>query len=361
MNYELNLDQCADLITAVPNNTMMLQGHMGVGKTSVAGLIHLKKPQHTVFYCDCTTKDLGDLTIPNIVQMDTATGYVTYLTNEELGLHLNEPIILMIDEYGKANPSVKLALTRLMLERKMGSVTLHPDSIVFCTTNLGSEGVGDILPAHARNRLTIVNVRKSTAMEWITWGINNGIDHSVLSWAKDNEMIFQGFDQVRDPSDNPYIFHPAEQRTSFVTPRSLEKLSNIVKQRHLIDEETLIAAACGTIGERGGMDCIAHIKMSDQLPTRDSIKTDPMNAIVPKSASATCMVVFRSLATMDKEYITPWMTYLNRLDTEAQGMFANGVRTKKYQHQTLVMTNAKFSQFMRENQYMFKADDTHDV
>ena len=57
MNYELNLDQCADLITAVPNNTMMLQGHMGVGKTSVAGLIHLKKPQHTVFYCDCTTKD----------------------------------------------------------------------------------------------------------------------------------------------------------------------------------------------------------------------------------------------------------------------------------------------------------------
>jgi hypothetical protein len=359
MNYELNLDQCADLITAVPNNTMMLQGHMGVGKTSVAGLIHLKKPQHTVFYCDCTTKDLGDLTIPNIVQMDTATGYVTYLTNEELGLHLNEPIILMIDEYGKANPSVKLALTRLMLERKMGSVTLHPDSIVFCTTNLGSEGVGDILPAHARNRLTIVNVRKSTAMEWITWGINNGIDHSVLSWAKDNEMIFQGFDQVRDPSDNPYIFHPAEQRTSFVTPRSLEKLSNIVK--HLIDEETLIAAACGTIGERGGMDCIAHIKMSDQLPTRESIKTDPMNAIVPKSASATCMVVFRSLATMDKEYITPWMTYLNRLDTEAQGMFANGVRTKKYQHQTLVMTNAKFSQFMRENQYMFKADDTHDV
>ena len=320
MNYELNLDQCADLITAVPNNTMMLQGHMGVGKTSVAGLIHLKKPQHTVFYCDCTTKDLGDLTIPNIVQMDTATGYVTYLTNEELGLHLNEPIILMIDEYGKANPSVKLALTRLMLERKMGSVTLHPDSIVFCTTNLGSEGVGDILPAHARNRLTIVNVRKSTAMEWITWGINNNIDHSILSWAKDNEMIFQGFHDVRDPSDNPYIFHPAEQRTSFVTPRSLEKLSNIVKQRHLIDEETLIAAACGTIGDRGGMDCIAHIKMSDQLPTRDSIKTDPMNAIVPKSASATCMVVFRSLATMDKEYITPWMTYLNRLDTEAQGL-----------------------------------------
>ena len=69
MNYELNLDQCADLITAVPNNTMMLQGHMGVGKTSVAGLIHLKKPQHTVFYCDCTTKDLPSRTSYKWIQL----------------------------------------------------------------------------------------------------------------------------------------------------------------------------------------------------------------------------------------------------------------------------------------------------
>ena len=293
--------------------------------------------------------------------MDTATGYVTYLTNEELGLHLNEPIVLMIDEYGKANPSVKLALTRLLYEGKMGSITLHPDSIVFATTNLGGEGVGDILPAHARNRLTVVNIRKSTALEWITWGINNGIDHSVLSWAKDNEHIFSPYTDYPDPADNPYIFHPKEQRAAFVTPRSLHKLSDIVKQRHLINTDTMIAAACGTIGERGGREFSAHLKVSDQLPSRDSIKTDPLNAVIPTSASAICMVVFRALATMDKDFVTPWMTYLLRLDGEAQGMFCNGVRTPNYKNQSLVCTNKKFTTYMEDNQYMFKADDTHNI
>ena len=83
------------------------------------------------------------------MHMDDGSGFVRYLTNEELGAHHDKPIILMIDEFGKSNPAVKLALLRMMLERKIGSYTLHPDSIVFATTNLGAEGVGDLLPAHA--------------------------------------------------------------------------------------------------------------------------------------------------------------------------------------------------------------------
>jgi MoxR-like ATPase len=69
---------------------------------------------------------------------------------------MTSQIILMIDEFGKSNPAVKLALLRMMLERKIGSYTLHPESIVFATTNLGGEGVGDLLPAHACNRLTVI-------------------------------------------------------------------------------------------------------------------------------------------------------------------------------------------------------------
>ena len=70
----------------------------------------------------------------------------------------------MVDEYGKANPAVKNAMLRLMLERKIGSYTLHPDSLVFATTNLGAEGVGDLLPPHARNRMTVI-----THVNLTTW------------------------------------------------------------------------------------------------------------------------------------------------------------------------------------------------
>jgi MoxR-like ATPase len=167
--YALNLTEAQTLIRYSGDTTVLMQGHMGTGKSSMLKTLALDLPTHTPCYFDCTTKDLGDITIPNVVNLTSALedAFVRYVTNEELGVHLNKPIILMIDEYGKANPAVKNALLRLMLERKIGSSTLHPDSLVFATTNLGSEGVGDLLPAHARNRLTIIKTRKPTNVEWI--------------------------------------------------------------------------------------------------------------------------------------------------------------------------------------------------
>ena len=112
----------------------------------------------------------------------------------------------------------------------------------------------------------------------------------------------------------------------------------------------------GTIGERGAMDLMAFVKLSDQLPSLESIKQDPKNAKVPDSASAVCMVVYRTLASLDKEWVNQWMDYMVRLDKEAQGMFANGVRAPKYSKQSMVMTNKKFTDWAMQNNYMFAAD-----
>jgi hypothetical protein len=305
---------------------------------------------------NCTTKDLGDITIPNIAKMDDGTGYVTYLTNEELGAHNHKPVLIDVDEYGKANPAVKNALLRLLLERKIGSYTLHPDSIIFATTNLGAEGVGDLLPPHARNRMTVITARKPNNIEWIEWGINNGIDHTLLGWAKDNPQLFASFEDVKDPEENPYIYHPRDQRAAFVTPRSLEAASDWLKSREAYDDQTLTSLLMGTIGDRGAMDLMAFVKLADQLPSLESIKQEPNNAKVPDSAAAICMVIYRALATIDKDWINAWMDYMQRLDKEAQGMFANGVRAPKYSKQSMVMTNKKFTDWAMANNYMFAAD-----
>ena len=355
--YALSLDQCVTAIRAVGHErTILLEGDLGNGKSSTLPTISKELPDHIACYFDCTTKDLGDITIPNIAKLDDGTGYVTYLTNEELGAHNHKPIILMVDEFGKANPAVKNALLRLLLERKIGSYTLHPDSIVYATTNKGAEGVGDMLPPHARNRLTVVRVRKSTNMEWIEWGINAGVDHSLLGWGKDNPQLFASFEDVKDPDENPYIFHPRAQRVAFFTPRSAEAASDLLHQRHLFDDQTLTAALMGTIGDRAAMDLMAFVKLSDQLPSRESTKNDPMGAKVPDSAGATCMVVYRALSSMEPDYIDPWMDYMQRLDTEAQGMFANGVRSEKYSKRSMMMNNNKFKKWAMQHTYMFAAD-----
>ena len=354
--YALGLDQIETAIRLGGNRrTVLVQGHMGTGKSSLLKTLGTALPTHTMCYFDCTTKDLGDINIPQLQTMDEQ-GFVRFVPNEELGLHLKKPIILMIDEYGKANPAVKNAMLRLMLERKVGSDELHRDSLVFATTNLGAEGVGDILPPHARNRMTVITSRKPSNMEWIEWGINNAIDHTLLGWCKDNPQLFHSFEDVKDPDQNPYIFHPKAARTSFVTPRSLEAASDWLKVRNGMDDQSLTAMLMGTIGERAAMDLMAFVKLSDQLPSLESIKKDPMQAKVPESDAAVCMVVYRTLATIDRDWVDQWMDYMVRLDKEAQGLFANGVRNPKYNKQALVMTNKKFTQWAMANNYMFAAD-----
>ena len=356
--YALSLDECvASIVANGANRTLLVQGDMGTGKSSMLDMLEEELPDHAPCYFDCTTKDLGDIMIPNIVDAGTDKSYVRFSTNEELGAHLDKPIILMIDEYGKANPGVKNALLRLMLERKAGSYTLHPDSVVFATTNLGAEGVGDLMLPHQCNRVTVVTSRKPTNMEWIEWGLNNDVDHMVLGWAKDTPQLFQSFTEVGDPEDNPYIFHPkAVDRAAFVTPRSLEAASDWLKVRDSLTHNALTGNLIGTIGARGAMDLMAYVSLADQMPTLEDIKTSPKTAKIPDSAAGVCMVVFRTLGSIEKEWINQWMDYLLRLDKEAQGMFANGVRAKKYKKQSLVMTNKKFTDWAMNNNFLFAAD-----
>jgi hypothetical protein len=378
----LDINALALAIAAIGNKrTVMVQGDMGSGKSSISKLLADPRqfPQldkHVSVYCDCTTKDLGDLTIPKLKDLD-GNDFVRYATNEELGLHLkNTPITLMIDEYGKANAAVKNALLRLMLERKMGAYTLHPDSIVFCTTNLGAEGVGDILPPHARNRMVITRMRKSNNKEWLEWGIDNAIHPSILGWANETPQLFQSFTDVRDPKAsnpnisaadyareldeaNPYIYHPkAPWRTSFVTPRSLEAASDILwaADKYMLDKTTVLQLLLGTLGERGARDLMAFVTLADDLPKLQQIKDDPMNAKVPESAAAMCMVVYRTLATIEYSWVSSWMRYMARLPRESQGLFINGVRKATYPKRDIVAGTKEFGDWCIQNGWMYSAD-----
>lgn len=358
-SYHLNHSEIVDMLLATGKNvTFLVQGEMGQGKSALLHMLseHLRDT-HDAFYFDATTKDLGDMTLPNIQKVETTedgADYVTYATNEELGAHVDAPIVLMIDEFGKANPSVKNALLRLIHERKIGSRTLHPDSIVFATTNLGAEGVGDLLPPHARNRIATVTMRKPTAEEWVEYGINAGVEPSILSWVMDHPEVFQSFTEVTDPRENEYIYHPgAKARPAFVTGRSLEKYSHVLKKRDVIGIKAVTAAGIGLIGAKAALDMNAYVELGDKLPTRKQIADDPLNAPVPDNAAAKCMIVFRALSGMDRMFVDPWMQYLDRLDVETQGLFVNGARAKSYSKKHMLFTNGRFSDWCHANDYLF--------
>ena len=367
--YDVSLAQAANMIRLVGHkNTSLLQGHMGTGKSSMLKSLASMLPTHKAVYFDCTTKDLGDILIPKIgTDAETGNDFVKYVPNEELGLHLDGPIILMVDEFGKANPAVKTAMLRLMLERKMAGYTLHEKSIVFATTNLGSEGVGDLLPAHARNRITVLRVRKPTEVEWIEdFALENGIDPIILSWVRENPQVFASFEDVVDPKDNEYIFHPkAVGRVSFVTPRTLEMASYWLKEREHMSSLELTAGLIGTLGQRAASDLSAYITVALDMPRLDDIKANPLTCKVPTNNSVVCMVVHRTLGCIERNWCDAWMDYMLRLPAEAQGMFANAIVRSvekdssgkpKSKRLMEVFQNKKYMDWSLKNNHLFASD-----
>ncbi len=355
--YNLSLLECADLIALCGETvTYLVQGPMGSGKSALLWTLSARFPGHVPVYFDCTTKDLGDIMIPNLSDATGEKPFVRFVPNEELGLHHGRPVILMIDELGKANPAVRNALTRVLYERKMGSMSLPEGSIVFATTNLAGEGVGDMLMPHQWNRISTLTVRKPTHIEWLEWGINAQVHPSVLGWVRDNPQLFQSFEEVRDPEQNPYIFHPKDpSRKAFVTGRSLEKASGIIKKSlGKVSDNVLTGALIGTIGARAAMDLMAFVQLINDLPTLESIKHDPESAKVPTNAAAVCMVVYRTLSTIEADWLDAWMKYMARLDTEAQGLFINGVRSPGYMKLPMVMHNKSVTAWLMKNSYLFE-------
>lgn len=368
----VNINALAQAIAAVgAQQTVLVEGDMGSGKTSLLTMVAQALPQHVPVYFDSTTKDLSDLFVPMFDKIDD-TGVVRYAINEELGFHSKKPVILMIDEFGKANPAVKTALLRVMLERESaGGRKLPEGSIVFATTNLGAENVGDLLPPHARNRITVVRMRKPDNKETVEYGLANGWHPAMLGWINENPQLMQSFTDIAEPQGhtspeeyarylddaNPYIYHPkAKWRTAFVTGRSCRAASNILWQSDKLDSQTLLQLLIGTIGERGARDLKAWVDLADDLPRQQDIKDSPETAKVPTSPAAQCMVVYRALATIEYSWVASWMKYMNRLPKEVQGLFVNGVRKETYKKRDSVATCREYGDWCLANGYMYATD-----
>ena len=347
----ISLSDCADLISTIGDSvTVLAQGEMGIGKSSMLKMLQAKHPDHFVCYGDMTTKDVGDFLIPKIRNLN-GVEVCSFIPNEEFGFHFDKPIILMLDEIGKASKAVMNACLRLMLERQLGTYQLPKGSIVFATTNLANEAIGDNLPPHARNRISVVKVRKPSADEWTEWALENGIAPEVLLTVKQFPQMLASFEDFDKASDNEYIYDPRTPRPAFCTPRSLHKASDIIKKSKGLGLNIMAHALKGTIGNRATYDMLSIIQLNDELPTWEAIMETPTKTPIPKSPSAVCMLVYSAIQRIEKEDISKWMQYCERLSKEAQGLFATAVmRTSK---RTIIGTNQGFIKWATANNYLF--------
>lgn len=346
----LSLREAAELIAAIgTTNTILLKGEKGIGKSSIMKMLpEYLGPEYEYAYFDMGNKSEGDTAIPF---PDRERKVMEFFINTALKLHTGKPVVIMLDEFGKAPRSIQNMMhTLLEVDNKRIQDTYLPEgSIVFLTTNLSEEGLGDTLLDHSIDRLTVVEVRKATAPEWLPWAAENGIHPALMAWVKQTPTVLASFRDDDFDQDNPYVYNPRRVQGKFITPRSLELASNVIWAKGKISTNALTCALVGTIGAAGANDIASFLAYQDEIPTRESIINTPETATIPSSVGAIITLLFNLERAVDAETITPIMKYVRRLDEEHQAVFCTTLARSKSK-QKIAFTNKAFTDWARENQ-----------
>jgi len=319
----LSITDTAKVISEVGSNiTTVVMGEPGCAKSSLLKLIGESYPNHAQVYIDCPVTDVPELGMPAVINGKT----ISALHEQWV---LDKPAIFMLDEIGKMVGITKLVMTRFMLERNMLGHDIHPDSIIFGTTNLTTDGVGDSFPAHMNNRVTKVQIRKPSADEWIHWGSEHGIDPMVLAWVDQTPHALASYLDASE-KENPYIFNPKQNTGAFVSPRSLEKASHIIKRRQALGNKLTRIALMGTVGASAAGDMQAFFGLADALERYETVEKNPDTAKIPSNVAARLMMVFGLNARVTAETIDAHLTYMKRMPEEMQAIWGRSlVRSSK--------------------------------
>lgn len=337
----ISLIEAADLIAAVgPSRTVLLIGENGIGKTSIMTPL-LRMPALAHYHAptppDCTQLSEGDVGLPDL---DRERGVSTMLPNERFGVSRTNqrgvqgarPVLLMLDEIGKAPRYIKNMLSPIFYERRLGAFHFPEGSIVIATTNLAAEGLGDAFEAHTANRLIKIYVRKPTYAEWRAWATARGdINEIVLATLHEMPQIFDSFldyekggkyEREKIEEHNPYIFNPKVQQDAYVSPRSLHAASDILNNVGACTDATVQAALEGAVGAPFAAQLAARRRFGKQVPDLKDIFANPATVPVPENPAACMMAVFKIINQVrNGTEADAAMTYIQRMREEMQQIF----------------------------------------
>ena len=342
----LNHQQVATLIVSCPGIRVHVEGEQGTGKSSLLDTVQRMSGIKRAAYIDVPRFDVGDAGMPVIDHTQKVTGWYP---NEHFGLHYGEPVIIMLDEMTKGTDPVKNMLQPLLDEfrPRFGNIPVPEGSIIFTAGNLSGEGLGDSRKDHIIGRQTTVLYRKPTGEEWIhDYAVNAGVHGAVISFVRETPQVMASYLDAGQ-EDNLMIYSPRRPGRPSASPRTLSRVSTIVKQRREMDEDTLRTGINGTIGAAAGEPLMTWIEYQNELPAWKDLIANPRTAHIP-SPGALSNLIFGAVQKVTGETIDPFMRYVERLDPTWQATFC--IALDKSNNKQIGFRSAAYKEWFLHNQ-----------
>ena len=344
-------------------------GPIGCGKSSMLKTLAKRKPEFQAIHLDIPTMDFPDIFMPSV---DKEKEESMLFLNRTFGKNDPRPKIYNYDEWTKGMEHIKVVTLQQLLHLSFGGWVAPEGTIRFSTGNLGDEGVGDTIMAHAQNRFIELELSKPTPNELIEYGYDNQWAPEILALIGEVPECLDDYRDMKDSDgkdekerimDNPYIHDPKATKGQFVTPRSLEAGSNSVKlfgaNKNLKEpyaRELMYRACAGAWGQALTDKFRTIMNTSDQLPRWQDVVDNPESTMLPKSGIAETILVNKAKSQVTRDSMSPFMTYLNRIESlETQCLFAN-LMYRSNKSQEIAMRNRLFNEWANENKWVWAGD-----
>lgn len=275
-----------------------ITGHAGLGKTSIVSQVAKTRGMHFIKQNLAQLQEVGDLTgFPQkeyLMQKDGQNSYVVeamietykqkgweptdvvrmgYATPEWLPLDGSKPVVLLLDDYTRALPSILQASMEIVEKMEYISWRLPKGSSVILTCNPADDsdyfGVNDIGVA-MKTRFIEVGI-KFNKEHWARWADKSKIDSRCIDFL---------------------LYHPELVTDNKMTnPRIFEKFFRIIGQRPNWSTQADFIATMGSASIGATATSAFHSfvrKGLDKLPTPEELMAMPI-ADIPRIMSA-CML-----------------------------------------------------------------------
>lgn len=304
---QVRVSQAVAMITAFIRAHLvpMLVGSPGSGKSQIVHQIaadyKLKVIDLRLSQCDPT--DL--LGFPNI--KGERSGYVPMetfpLEGDKMPTGYNG-WLLFLDEFNSASPAVQAAAYKLVLDRQVGSHTLHKNVAVVCAGNLETDNA-IVQPMSTALQSRMVHMELVVdAKEWSDWAASAGIDHRITSY-------------INFKPGNLYTFQPDHTDTTYASPRTWEFADRVLKVVDM-DSPNLLPMLAGTISEGVAREFLGFCKNFANLPTISEIVQSPDTITIPSEPSILFALTGALSHNASKDNFDQLIKFIKRLPLEFQ-------------------------------------------
>jgi hypothetical protein len=137
---------------------------------------------------------------------------------------------------------------------------------------------------------------------------------SWLQWAYQNDVPYQITAFLEFTPNSFYNFGPTNADVTFASPRTWEFASNVFKVTQ--DEQLLLIALAGTIGEGPAREFCTYLKLVNGLPTVSDILKNPESIKVPEEPSTLYAISGAIAQHANKDNLVEFIKFTSRLPKE---------------------------------------------